>query len=129
MDKQLSLKMESNKPFDDVVANVEKQSAANQFRVLAIHDVQATLAEKGLTRDPLKIIEVCNGKFAHEATGKDMNVALFMPCRFAVFTEGDKTIVNLARPSMISQMLPDSGLEDLAASVEVTLKKIMADSV
>jgi uncharacterized protein (DUF302 family) len=52
-----------------------------------------------------------------------------MPCRFTVYTIGDKTIVTLARPTMISQMLPEAGLEELAESVESTLKTVMEKSV
>ncbi len=129
MENRLGFRVESDKSFDDVAGKIEEQTVAHQFRVLAIHNVQETLAKKGLERGPLKIIEVCNAKFAHEALGKDVGAALFMPCKFVVFTDGDKTIIDLARPSMISQMLPDAGLDDLATSVEKTLKQIMAESV
>ncbi len=44
-------------------------------------------------------------------------------------TEGDKTIVTLARPTMIADMLPDAGLNELATEVEETLKKVMAAAV
>jgi len=121
--------LESKKPFDQVVAAIEENTAKHQFRVLAVHDVQATLAEKGLQRGPLKIIEVCNAKFAHQALQKEAEVALFMPCRFAVYGEGQKTIVKLGRPSMIAEMMPDAGLEELATDVEVTLKQVMQESV
>jgi uncharacterized protein (DUF302 family) len=97
--------------------------------VLHIHDVQATLAEKGLQRGPLKIIEVCNSGFAHAALQKDMNVALFMPCKFTVYIEGAQTVVTLGRPTAISQMMPGAGLEKLAEDVEITLKKIMHKAV
>ncbi len=129
MDMDFAYTLESDKPFDDVAAAIEEATAAHQFRVLAVHDVQATLAEKGLERGPLKIIEVCNAGFAHQALKKEPAVALFMPCRFAVYTENDRTIVKLARPSMIAQMLPESGLTELAAGVEETLEKVMADAL
>jgi len=121
--------LESTKPFDQVAAAIEENTAKHQFRVLAVHDVQATLAEKGLQRGPLKIIEVCNARFAHQALQKEAEVALFMPCRFAVYSEGDMTVVKLGRPSMIAEMMPDAGLEELATDVEVTLKRVMQESV
>jgi uncharacterized protein (DUF302 family) len=121
--------LESGKPFDQVVSAIEANTPKHQFRVLAVHDVQATLAEKGLSRGPLKIIEICNAKFAHQALMKDAEVALFMPCRYAVYTEGSKTVVKLGRPAMIAEIMPEAGLNELAASVEQTLKQIMHDSV
>ncbi len=129
MNMQLDYTLESAKPFADVVLAIEEATAANQFRVLAVHDVQATLAEKGLERGPLKIIEVCNAKFAHQALKLEPKVAMFMPCRFAAYTENDRTIVKLALPSMIAQIMPDAGLDEFAAEVEETLKKVMAESV
>lgn len=129
MFEDLAYRLKSNKPFDVVVGNIEREAANKQFRVLCVHDVQATLAEKGLERGPLKIIEVCNAAFAHEALIKESAVALFMPCRFAVHSEGGETIVTLARPEMISRMMPQAGLDELASSVEATLKKVMEDSV
>ena len=129
MNMKFDYTLESDKPFDTVTAAIEKATAAHQFRVLAVHDVQATLAEKGLERGPLKIIEVCNAGFAHQALKKEPAVALFMPCRFAVYAEKDRTIVQLARPTMIAQMIPDSGLTELAADVEATLTKVMAEAV
>jgi uncharacterized protein (DUF302 family) len=121
--------LETSKPFDQVVSALEANTPKHQFRVLAVHDVQATLAEKGLQREPLKIIEICNAKFAHQALQKDAEVALFMPCKFAVYTEAGKTIVKLGRPTMIAEVMPQSGLEELAAGVEATLKQIMQESV
>jgi uncharacterized protein (DUF302 family) len=129
MMQNLAFRLESDKPFDTVVANIEKETANNKFRVLHIHDVQATLAEKGFKRDPLKIIEVCNAGFAHEALKKELNVALFMPCKFVVHTEAGKTVVTLGRPMMISEMMPQAGLDELAADVEATLKRVMEASV
>jgi uncharacterized protein (DUF302 family) len=129
MTEQIAYRLESEKPFDEVAKKLESLPPEHQFRVLAVHDVQATLKDKGLERGPLKIIEVCNAGFAHKALQQDVNVALFMPCRFTVYTEGSKTIVTLARPSSIAAMLPESGLEELAGKVEDTLKKIMHEAV
>ncbi len=125
----LGYTLTTDKPFEQVVANLEQKSPENQFRVLHVHNVQQTLSEKGFQRGPLKIIEVCNAGFAHKALQKDPNVALFMPCKFSVYTEGGKTVVTLGRPSLISQMLPEAGLDELAEQVESTLKRVMQESI
>ena len=129
MENNIAYTLETDKPFDEVVKALEAKSVESMFRVLHIHNVQATLAEKGFERDPLKIIEVCNSSFAHEALGKNLEVAIFMPCRFTVADTGEKRIVSLGRPSVISQMMPDAGLDELAGKVEATLKKVMEDSI
>ncbi|MDM7972999.1 MAG: DUF302 domain-containing protein [candidate division Zixibacteria bacterium] len=124
-----ALRRESTKPFAEVVGNLERRTAEHNFRVLHVHDVQATLAERGLARGPLKIIEVCNAGFAHQALGKDVNVALFMPCRFVVHTEGGTTVVTLARPSMIADLMPHAGLTELARGIEQTLTAVVEESL
>ena len=57
--------IESPRSFDDTVKAIEQKAAEKGFRVLHTHDVAATLAEKGFRRDPLKIIEICNARYAN----------------------------------------------------------------
>ncbi len=115
---QLEYNKETDRGFDEVVADVERLTAEKQFRVLHIHNVQETLAEKGFQREPLKIIEICSAKFAHEATGKDIRTTLFMPCKINVYTEDGKTKLKAMRPSAIAQFMPESGLNSLAGEVD-----------
>ena len=67
MTNEFAYTAKTEKTFTDVVAAFERIVPEHQFRVLHTHDVQATLAEKGFQRDPLKIIEVCNSGFANQS--------------------------------------------------------------
>ncbi len=129
MNNEIAYELKSDKSFDEVVANIERLAPENNFRVLAVHDVQGTLAEKGFERGPLKIIEICNAGFADKALKADINVSLFMPCRFSVTVVDGQTIAKLSPPTLIASFLPDSGLEELAQEVEDTLKKVMQEAV
>ncbi len=115
----------SGKSFQDISAALEKIVPERNFRVLAVHDVKATLEEKGFEIEPLRIFEVCNAGFAYKAIKSDVDVAMFMPCKIVVREGKGKTIMTLVRPSMISQMLPDSGLDELAGEVEKQLTEII----
>lgn len=128
-EERLKVQLSTSKPFAEVVANLERLSPENQFRVLHVHDVKQTLHEKGFERGPLKIIEVCNAGFANSALGIDVDVALFMPCKFVVWEQDGKTQVSLGRPTMISQMITTPGLDALASDVEDRLKKIMTAAI
>lgn len=123
--KEFAYYIETKKSFDEACSSLEKISPERGFRVLAVHDTQATLAEKGFKIEPMKIIEVCNAGFAYKAIGLNANASLFMPCKIVVRSEKGKTIITLAKPSMISLMLPDSGFEQLAGDVEKQLIGIM----
>lgn len=111
----------SEKSFDEISSLVESRFPDKGFRVLAVHDVQETLAGKGFQINPLKIFEVCNAGFAYQAIKKDVNVAMFMPCKIVIRQEGEKTSITLVRPTMMAEMLPESDLNDLSAEVEKQL--------
>lgn len=121
----IEYQVDTDRPFDDVVNDIAKLSAEKSFRILHIHDVKATLAEKGFEREPLKIIEICNGKFAHEALQKDMSVSLFMPCKINVYTDKGKTRIKAMRPAAIADFMPQAGLEQLAGEVDRVVVEIV----
>ncbi len=122
---EIEYHVDTDRPFNEVVADVERLSAEKSFRVLHVHDVQATLAEKGFERGPLKIIEICNGKFAHEALKENISVSLFMPCKINVYTEGGKTRIKAMRPAAIADFMPQAGLEQLAGEVDKIVVEIV----
>ncbi len=124
----ISATIRTQKSVDAVSVALQEIGLANGFRTLAVHDVQQTLAEKGFERGPLRIIEICNASFAHRALEIDMNVALFMPCRFTVYQDTSATVITLARPSMIAQVIPDAELTQMSADIEAELLTIMKEA-
>ena len=118
----------TRKSFDDAVRAVEEKSAEKGFRVLHTHDVAATLTEKGFPRDPLKIVEVCNAKFASQALNKDVKIALMMPCPISVYVEGGQTKISTMLPKSMAQFFPQAGIEDLAAEVERVVLQIIEEA-
>ncbi|HBV88187.1 DUF302 domain-containing protein [Desulfosporosinus sp.] len=119
----------TQKSFDDAVLAVQTNTQVNGFRVLHTHDVQATLAEKDFQREPLKIIEVCNAKYAHTALMIDITVSLLMPCRINVYREAEKTVISTVKPKALVTMFNNEDLKDFANDVEEVLLKIIDDSV
>lgn len=119
----------SSKSYDDTIASLEQNVADNMFRVLHTHDVTATLAEKELTINPLKIMEVCNSGFAYKALGINKDVSLFMPCKYVVADNDGEVTVTLFLPSVIAQFIQNEELEKLAEDVEQKLKHILDISV
>ena len=118
----------TNKSFDDVVAAVQEQTKANGFRVLHTHDVQATLAEKNFSREPLKIIEVCNAKYANDALSIDVSVSLLMPCRINVYQEEGKTVISTVLPKALITVFNNESLANFANEIEPILLKIIDQS-
>jgi uncharacterized protein (DUF302 family) len=120
--------VDTTKSFEAAVEAVQQKVAEKNFRVVNTYDVAASLAEQGYRRGPLKIIEVCNARFASEALEKDINVALMLPCPIAVYTEGGKTFISTMRPLAIVAFSPGSGLEEIATEVERVVLEIIDEA-
>ena len=111
MSMEFDYTITTTKQFDDAAASVEKEIAAAGMRVLHIHDVQQTLAEKGFKREPFKIIEFCNAKYANEFLNADIKIGLCMPCKINVYVKDGKVHISGMRPIILSQFFPNAGLE------------------
>lgn len=118
----------TNKTFDGAVLAIEKKSAEKGFRVLHTHDVAATLAEKGFPREPLKIIEICNAKYASQVLNKDVKISLMLPCPISVYVQNGKTEISTLLPSSIADFFPHAGIEGLAAEVESVVLRIIEEA-
>ncbi len=126
--KNFQYTVNTGKSFDAAVSAIEQSTAQKGFRVLHVHDVAATLAEKGFQREPLKIIEVCNARYANEALQKDVNVALMLPCPIAVYTKDGRTVISTMKPSSLVEFYPNVGLDDIAAQVEQAVVQIINEA-
>ena len=125
---ELGYTTKSNRAFDEAVAKIEEITAAKGFRVLHVHDVKATLQEKGFERGPFKIIEVCNARFAHQVLGIAEDVGLFMPCKINVYIKDNETIISAMRPAMISEFFAEPRLKELAAEVDIIVRSIVDEA-
>jgi len=117
--------VETYKSFDDAVKAVEEKTIAKGFGVLHTHDVTATLGAKGFHREPLKIIELCNARYANEALQKDIHLALMLPCPISVYKEHGRTFISTFLPTAIPRFFPAAGVESLAAEVEKVVLEIV----
>ena len=97
----------ATKTFDEAVQSVQEEIAKAGMRVLYIHDVQKTLAEKGFGREPFKIVEFCNAQYANEFLNADIKIGLCMPCKINVYVKGGQTFVSGMRPIILSQFFPE----------------------
>jgi uncharacterized protein (DUF302 family) len=115
----------TNNSFSEAVEALEKKTAEMGFRVLHTHDIAATLAEKGFPREPLKLVEICNAKYASRVLEKDVKISLMLPCPISVYVQGGKTYISTLLPTSIAQFFPNAGIEGVAADVETAVLKIV----
>ncbi len=122
---ELAYTRTTGKPFAETIDAIQKAAADNGFRVLHIHDVQQTLKEKGFALAPYSIVEVCNAKFAHQVLTKDPAVGMMLPCRVAVYERGTEVVLQLLKPSIIGDLMPQSDLGSVPREVEEILLRVV----
>ena len=115
----------TEKPFDEALASVERETKNAGFRVLHIHDVTATLKEKGFEIEPFKIIEICNAKSAYTVLQADIKIGLCLPCKVNVYVKGSKTFISGMRPVILPQFFPKADLGNLPAEVDEIIRGII----
>ena len=126
--EQFDYTVVTTKNVDDAVAAIEAKSKEKGFSVLHIHDVSATLEGKGFPREPLKIIEVCNAKYASQVLGKDIKISLMLPCPISVYVEKGTTYISTLRPKVIADFYPEADIKALADEVDRIVLSIVDES-
>ncbi len=117
--------VETERSFEDAVVSVRKATEGKGWSILHVHDMKEILAVKGFDQEPLKMVEICSGKYANEFLNADRLISLCMPCKINVYVKNGKVLISGMLPGILPQFFPDAGLEDLAAEVEKDVKDIV----
>lgn len=125
MNEKLDYVIQSDRGFDEVVSSVEAITAVKGFRVLAVHDVQATLQAKELQIEPMKIIELCSAKHAYKVVTADPRISYMLPCRISIYRSDDKTIIAMMLPTAIAGFFPHADIGEVSIEVENVMKEII----
>jgi len=118
----------TEKAFEEAVKAVEKETKNAGFKVLYIHDVTATLKEKGFEIEPFKIIEICNAKSAYTVLQADIKIGLCLPCKINVYRKDGKTYISGMRPVVLPQFFPNANLGNLPVEVDKIIRDIIDKS-
>ncbi len=121
--------VETTKGVDAAVAAIETKAAEKGFRVLHVHDVKATLAAKGFEIEPLKIVELCNARYASEVLAADKKISLMLPCPISVYEEQGITYISALKPRLIAEFYPHANIEAVASEVERVILEIVDEVI
>ncbi|MBI4149622.1 DUF302 domain-containing protein [Candidatus Woesearchaeota archaeon] len=104
--------VETKKSFDDAVVSVLQAVEQKGWTLFQVYDIRERLAAKGFSQKPLKIIEICSGKHAHQFLSKNRLISLCMPCKINVLEENETVKIAGMKPTMISQLFPEVGRKE-----------------
>lgn len=116
--------VETKKGIDQATISVLKAVEQKGWSLFQIYDVKERLAAKGFEQKPLKIIEICSAKYAHQFLNKNRLVSLCMPCKINVIQENQKVLITGMKPTMISQFFPEINPAE-AENAEKDIKEII----
>lgn len=116
-----------NKPFEQVLTDIEKSAEKHHFRVLHIHNVSQTLAEKGFDLERYSIVELCNAKFAHVILTNNRDYGSILPCKILVYEKDNNVYVSTPQPSLMVEKLGLEEIKPIAAEVEKIIKEIILE--
>ena len=122
--KDFAYIVETEKTFDEAVVSLLKAADKKGWTLFNVYDVKERLAAKGFTQQPLKIIEICSGKYANLFLNKNRLASLCMPCKINVLKEGNKVKIAGMKPTIIPQLFSEVSLEE-AEEVEREVKEIV----
>jgi uncharacterized protein (DUF302 family) len=118
---QLDYTVRTAKGFDEAVEAVKEATADAGFRVQFVHDLAATLTEKGFPRERVTIVEMCNAKYASQVLAADVKIGLMLPCPIMVYAEKGEVFITTMRATLIADFFPDADISAVAAQVEKVL--------
>lgn len=105
--------VETNKSLDEAVVSVLKAVEQKGWTLFQVYDIKERLAAKGFKQKPLKIIEICSGKYANQFLDKNRLISICMPCKINVLQdENGKIKIAGMKPTMISQFFPEVSKEE-----------------
>jgi uncharacterized protein (DUF302 family) len=122
---QIDFTVPTDKTYTAAVQAVVDAGADHGFKIQFVHDVAATLAEKGFEREPLTIVEMCNAKAASQVLAEDVLIGLMLPCPVMVYEQDGDVLISAMRPSLMTAFFPDAEITDVANEVEAKIIAIV----
>jgi uncharacterized protein (DUF302 family) len=112
--------------FDDARARVTEALKGQGFGVLTEIDVKATMKAK-LNKEFRRyvILGACNPELAHRALGTDLAVGLLLPCNVCLWEEDGGTVVSIAKPAAMFEIVKSDALQPLVGEVDQRLRRAM----
>ena len=121
--------IDSSKSPTEAGKALEAAAPKHKFGVLAIHDLQAKMRDKGLDFDRACLIyEVCNPQQAKHVLDANVEISTALPCRIAIYQKGAGSTLATLRPTLLLKMFGTPGLDPVAADVEQSMLKMMEEA-
>ena len=101
--------------FEDAWSRVADALKQQGFGVLTEIDVKTTLKTKlDLDFRRYVILGPCNPQLAHQALEAELGIGLLLPCDVCVWEDGGGSVVSIARPDVMFDLVKNDALQAVA---------------
>ena len=122
------LTVETNQNVDQIRELMPETCKKHGFGVLGVHDLRATLREKGQEFDrAVLVFDVCNPVHAKNVLTEAPQVSCVLPCRVSVFEESGGARLVTVLPTAMMGMFDAPALADVAHEVEESMRAILGE--
>lgn len=115
--------------FEDARARVTDALKQEGFGILTEIDVQSTLKAK-LDRSFRKyvILGACNPHLADRALEAELGIGLLLPCNVCVWEEENGSVVSIARPQAMFDLVRNEALQPVVDDADQRLRRALEAS-
>ena len=108
---------------------LEAAAQKHKFGVMAVHNLKETMAKKGVEfAKECLIYEVCNPLQAKKVLEANPSISTALPCRIAVFEEGNHTKLSTLKPTAMLALFGNRELDPVAQEVEQVIISMMNEA-
>lgn len=122
-------KVSTTKPITVIDRDLRASAARHQFGVIAVHDLQDTLRQKGISLGmQCQIYEVCNPHQAKKVLEADGAISTALPCRISVYGDGKTYTLATMLPTAMMEAFGRPEIAEVAREVEEIILEMMDDA-
>lgn len=122
-------KQRSSKSLAEIDQCLRESAARHQFGVIAVHDLQQTMRNKGVDMArPCLVYEVCNPHQAKKVLEADGALSAALPCRISVYETPVGNYLATILPTAMMRMFEAPELDPVAREVENVVLAMMEDA-
>ena len=113
-------------PFEQTIEKVTAELKKEGFGVLTSIDVKETLKKKiDVDFKKYTILGACNPPIAHNALLEEEELGLLLPCNIIVYEKGDKTVVSVFDPMIMTKVVDNEKIVPVASQVKEKLERVL----
>ena len=113
-------------PFEQTIDKVTDELKKEGFGVLTSIDVKETLKKKiNVDFKKYTILGACNPPIAHNALMEEEELGLLLPCNIIVYEKGDKTVVSVFDPMVMTKIIDNEKIAPVAQQVKEKLERVL----